>query len=108
MNTALFVDVNVKAVRQDSSNIFVDIHVKERWYFFPIPYFRIVSRNLNTWWVEENHSLDRVEYGLKFMQNNVTGRNDKLNLWFVSGTRSKFRSGTKTPISITSCSMGLM
>lgn len=85
MNTALFVDVHVNAVRKDSNNITVAINVKERWYFFPIPYFKIVSRNLNTWWVEERRRLDRVEYGLKFMQNNVSGRNDNLNLWFVSG-----------------------
>ncbi|HEX8358022.1 MAG TPA: POTRA domain-containing protein, partial [Segetibacter sp.] len=85
MNTTLFVDVTVNALRIDSSAIKVRILVKERWYFFPIPYFKIVSRNLNTWWVEEKRRLDRVEYGLKFMQKNVTGRNDNLNLWFVSG-----------------------
>ncbi|MCW3110185.1 MAG: hypothetical protein JWQ09_4691 [Segetibacter sp.] len=90
MNTSLFVDVDVKAVKIDSEHIFVDIHVKERWYLFPIPYFRIVSRNFNTWWVEENHSLDRVEYGLKFMQNNVSGRNDNLNLWIIGGYTQQF------------------
>jgi len=85
MNTTLFVDVDVKPVKLDSNHIYIDIHVKERWYLFPIPYFRIVSRNFNTWWFEENHSFQRVNYGLKFMQNNVTGRNDNLNLWFVGG-----------------------
>ncbi|GEO10520.1 POTRA domain-containing protein [Segetibacter aerophilus] len=90
MNTSLFVDVDIKAVKIDSEHVFIDIHVKERWYLFPIPYFRIVSRNFNTWWVEENHSLDRVEYGLKFMQNNVSGRNDNLNLWMVGGYTQQF------------------
>jgi outer membrane protein assembly factor BamA len=90
MNTALFVDVDVKAVKLDSDNVYVDIHVKERWYLFPIPYFKIVSRNFNTWWVEENHSLSRIEYGLKFMQNNVSGRNDNLNVWFVGGYTQQF------------------
>ncbi len=90
MNTTLFVDVDVKPVNLDSNHVFVDITVKERWYLFPIPYFRIVSRNFNTWWVEENHSLDRVEYGLKFMQNNFTGRKDNVNLWFISGFTQQF------------------
>jgi outer membrane protein assembly factor BamA len=90
MNTSLFVDVDVRAVKIDSQHVFVDIHVKERWYLFPIPYFRIVSRNFNTWWVEENHSLNRVEYGLKFMQNNVSGRNDNLNFWVVGGYTQQF------------------
>lgn len=90
MNTSLFVDVDVRAVKIDSSHLFVDIHVKERWYLFPIPYFKIVTRNFNTWWVEENHTLDRVEYGLKFMQNNVSGRNDNVNLWIVAGYTQQF------------------
>jgi hypothetical protein len=90
MNTSLFVDVDVHVVKIDSAHIFVNVSVKERWYFFPIPYFKIVSRNFNTWWVEENHSLSRVEYGLKFMQNNVTGRNDNLNLWIVGGYTQQF------------------
>ena len=90
MNTSLFVDVDIRAVKIDSGHVFIDIHVKERWYLFPIPYFKIVSRNFNTWWVEENHSLDKVEYGLKFMQNNVSGRNDNLNLWIVGGYTQQF------------------
>jgi len=90
MNTSLFVDVDVRAVKIDTSHITIDLHVKERWYLFPIPYFKIVSRNFNTWWVEEDHSFDRVEYGLKFMQNNVTGRNDNLNLWIIGGYTQQF------------------
>lgn len=90
MNTALFVDADVKAVALDSNHIFIDIHVKERWYLFPVPYFRVVSRNFNTWWVEEKHNLNRAEYGLKFMQNNVSGRNDDLNLWLISGFTQQF------------------
>ena len=85
IRTSLFVDVEVTALKVDSSHAYIHIHVKERWYLFPIPYFKIVSRNFNTWWYEENHSLKRVEYGLKFQQNNATGRNDNLNLWFING-----------------------
>ncbi len=83
--TALFVDVEVTPLKVDSAHVFIYIQVKERWYLFPIPYFKIVSRNFNTWWYEQNHSLQRVEYGLKFQQNNATGRNDNLNLWFING-----------------------
>lgn len=85
MNTALFVDVEIKPVRLDSESVIIDLHVKERWYLFPLPYFNIVTRNFNTWWVQEKHSLKRVNYGVKFMQNNVTGRNDHLNFWIVGG-----------------------
>ena len=85
MYTTLFVDVEVTPLKVDSAHVFIHIHVKERWYLFPIPYFKLVTRNFNTWWYEEKHSLKRVEYGLKFQQNNATGRNDNLNLWFING-----------------------
>lgn len=85
MYTSLFVDVEVTPIQLDSAHIYIHVHVKERWYLFPIPYFKIFSRNFNTWWFEEKRSLQRVEYGLKFQQNNVTGRNDNLNLWFING-----------------------
>ena len=85
MNTSLFVDVDVKPVMIDSSHVFIDVNVKERWYLFPVPYFNILGRNFNEWLVQYNHNLQRVDYGLKFMQNNVSGRNDNLNIWLISG-----------------------
>lgn len=97
MNTTLFVDVDVRPVLPDSNHVLIVVNVKERWYLFPIPYFRIVSRNFNTWWVEENHDLNRVEYGLKFMQNNVSGRNDNLNIWFISGFTQQFSLRYENP-----------
>jgi hypothetical protein len=45
----------------------------------------MIDRNFNEWWVQNKRSLQRVNYGLKFMQNNVSGRNDHLNFWLVSG-----------------------
>jgi outer membrane protein assembly factor BamA len=85
MNTLLFVDVVVYVARQDSQSVSIQVDMKERWYFFPMPYFRLVDRNFNQWWVEQNHSLDRVNYGLKFTQGNTTGRNDELNIWLITG-----------------------
>jgi hypothetical protein len=62
----------------------VSIEVRERWYIFPIPYFRPVDRNFSAW-ADKNYSLSRVNYGIKFSHNNFTGRNDKLRLWLVTG-----------------------
>jgi len=89
MNTALFVDADVNFANwyEDSLDILVD--VKERWYYFPFPIFKPVDRNWNVWINQNNVSLDRVNYGLKFLGANITGRNDKLNLYLVNGyTRS--------------------
>lgn len=85
INTSLFVYVDVYVVSQAGELVFIKVDVKERWYLFPLPYFKIVDRNFNQWWVKENHSLKRVNYGLKFMQNNFSGRNDVLNVFLISG-----------------------
>lgn len=89
MNTTLFVDVDVyvsarvqTAAKQQAT---VTVAVKERWYLFPVPYFKLIDRNFNQWWVEQHRSLDRVNYGLKFIQNNFTGRNDNLDIWLITG-----------------------
>ena len=85
MNTTLFVDATVdfKNWYEDSIDIVVD--VKERWYWFPFPLFKPVDRNWNVWINQYNVSLERVNYGIKFLGNNLTGRNDKINLYLVNG-----------------------
>ncbi len=85
MNSGLFIDVAVDFNNwlEDSIDIVVD--VKERWYYFPVPYFDPVDRNLNVWLKDHKADLSRVNYGLKFIANNVSGRNDKLNIWLLTG-----------------------
>jgi outer membrane protein assembly factor BamA len=92
-NTTLFEQVTVNAEKLDSFQVVIKINVRERWYLFPIPYFRWVDRNFNQWWNEQNRSLDRVNYGLNLRQANVTGNNDKLNAAFITGytQQSSFR-----------------
>ncbi len=85
MNTSLFVDVTVSIASETGELVFINILVKERWYLFPLPYFKIIDQNFNQWWVEHKRDLNRVNYGLKFQQYNVSGRNDELNIWLISG-----------------------
>ncbi|TXJ27166.1 MAG: hypothetical protein E6Q24_09590 [Chitinophagaceae bacterium] len=85
MNLALFHEVTVALKSFDGYNVDVLVQVRERWYLFPVPYFRPVDRNLNQWIVEQKASLNRVDYGLKLLYNNATGRNDKLRFTVVSG-----------------------
>ena len=84
-NTALFTEVIVAADRISGDTIHVAVEVKERWYIFPMPYFRPVDRNLNQWLVEQNGSLQRVNYGAKLYYNNATGSNDKLRVGITAG-----------------------
>ena len=85
MNTALFHEAIVALKSFEGYNIDVLVQVKERWYIFPVPYFKPVDRNLNQWIVEQKGSLKRVNYGGKLLYNNVTGRNDKLKFWVIGG-----------------------
>ncbi|NJO24616.1 MAG: hypothetical protein HC867_00765 [Bacteroidia bacterium] len=85
MNTALFHDAVVSLKSIEGYEVDVLVQVSERWYLFPIPYFKPVDRNINQWLVEQKASLDRVDYGIKVLYHNATGRNDKLNLWLING-----------------------
>jgi hypothetical protein len=51
----------------------------------PLPYFKLADRNINTWWVTYNHSFQRVNYGVKFLHNQYSGRNDKFTAWLFTG-----------------------
>ncbi len=84
-NTALFVDVTIYPAEKIGDIINLNVDVKERWYLFPLPYFRLVDRNFNQWLVDQKASLERVNYGVKFSQANLSGRNDELNIWLITG-----------------------
>jgi len=85
MNTALFHEVIVSLKASEGYYVDILVQVKERWYLFPIPYFKPVDRNLNQWLVEQKGSLKRVNYGVKLMYYNATGRNDKFRLTLIDG-----------------------
>lgn len=85
MNTALFHEVTVSLKEVDEYDVDVLVVLKERWYLFPIPFFKFIDRNFNQWLVEQNAKLNRVNYGLKVLYNNTTGNNDKLNIWIMNG-----------------------
>lgn len=85
MNTSLFHEAIVSLKKSEGYDVDILVQVKERWYIFPIPYFKPVDRNLNQWIVEQNASLKRVNYGVKLLYNNATGNNDKLRLWLING-----------------------
>src|SRR4029078_9432795 len=90
MNTTLFHEVVVALKSFEGYNVEVLVQVKERWYIFPVPYFKPVDRNLNQWIVEQKASFTRVNYGAKILYNNATGHNDKLRLYFISGYTKQF------------------
>ncbi len=85
MNTTLFVTVDVAVDTITNDEVEIEVLLKERWYFFPVPYFSVVDRSINVWIKDQKASIERANLGLKFIQNNLTGNNDPLNIWVVGG-----------------------
>ena len=77
---------------RSENNEFIDIIiiVKERWYTFPIPILELADRNFNVWWDEQNKDLDRIEYGIRFYQENCRGKNERLKVVLQSGYTRKY------------------
>lgn len=97
MNTTLFVDAMAYVTNLSNDTVFINIDLKERWYIFPIPYFNLVDRNFNQWLNEQNASLERVNYGLKFFHNNASGRNDKLTFDIITGYSQQLQFNYANP-----------
>ncbi|HVU98808.1 MAG TPA: POTRA domain-containing protein [Puia sp.] len=89
VNTHLFNDVVIYLKTFRGYVADVEIEVKERWYIFPLPYFKPVDRNF-TAWAQKDYSLSRVNYGGKFTHYNFTGRNDQLTAWLITGYTRQF------------------
>ncbi|MBU6157700.1 MAG: hypothetical protein KGP35_01600 [Bacteroidetes bacterium] len=85
VNTLLFLEVipTIDSIRDEL--IYFSFKLKERWYIMPLPYFEIIDRNANQWMVEQKASLKRVNYGINFLWDNLTGRRDLLRLNFING-----------------------
>jgi outer membrane protein assembly factor BamA len=84
MNTRLFNEVVVSLKGFKGYLVEIQIDIRERWYLFPIPYFKLADRNLSEW-AKQGYELKRSNYGAKLAYYNFTGRNDKLKAWFISG-----------------------
>jgi outer membrane protein assembly factor BamA len=84
-NTTLFVKVSVEPFIINAYECDLLITVKERLYIFPIPEFQLVDRSWDEWITKYNGSLKRVNYGLKFVHYNFSGRKDQLKISFING-----------------------
>ena len=84
-NTTLFNEVKFELVAIDAVNVNVAVHVTERWYIYPVPQFQLVDRNFNEWWKTYKRSFDRVNYGIKFVHYNLSGRKDQLRIYLING-----------------------
>ena len=80
LNTSLFTEVQIEFITVEGQQAKAIVTVREFWYVFPLVLFKLADRNFSIWWTEHNRSLDRVNYGVRFFHQNLTGRRDRLRL----------------------------
>ena len=99
MNTGLFssVKLNVKDWNTQDNRIRISVDVAEFWFIYPFPVFELSDRNFNEWWQTYNHSLQRVNIGLRFYHINLTGRGDLLKLVTQFGFTNKYELEYRRP-----------
>lgn len=99
MNTGLFlkVEINIGDWEVDARLLDLKVKVVEAWYIYPIPVFELADRNFNTWWKDYDHSLRRINYGMRFYHNNLTGRRDVLKGVVQFGFTNKYELVYRLP-----------
>lgn len=96
-NLGIFNNVQIEPIILDSDVHFI-IHVKERWYFFPVPKLIIDERNsYDLIQAISEGSLHRIGYGLDLSWANVTGRNETLDFSGQIGFTDRFKLSFKRP-----------
>lgn len=97
LNTSLFLTVHIYSEQSDAHHTALRVEVFERQYFLAIPTLSLADRNFNVWWVDEHHKLDRLNYGLKVYENNLTGKNDRLALTVQHGYTRQYMLDYELP-----------
>ncbi len=85
MNIGLFNEVVLNIKNWEGKNLDVSVSVKERWYTFPVPALDLYDRNLNVWLVDHHASLKYLQFGMRFYQQNMRGRDEDLKLVALFG-----------------------
>ena len=84
------VAVKYKIYFEDKCLVIIDMIVDENWLLFPSIIAEIADPNINIWWVDQRHSFKRINYGIKILHYNLTGRSDKLKIKFHTGYTDKY------------------
>ncbi len=92
LNTGLFTTAHIyfKNWIGATGEVSLSIEVQEGWYIFPFPIAELADRNFNVWWETYDHSLRRLNLGVRFYHTNFTGRNDLLKAVVQVGFTKKY------------------
>ncbi len=90
-NTSLFNFVEIHDslfVVEDRKFADLTIHLKERWYIWPMPLAELAERNPNAWW--ETKDFSKINYGLFFTWENFRGKREALKFIAQGGYDETF------------------
>lgn len=96
-NTKLFLTAEVVPQFLGDATLYIVVNVKERWYTYPLPYVELADRSFNVWWHTYHASLRRLSYGIYFIQENLSGQNDELNIKATAGFNKQLDFEYSTP-----------
>ncbi|MBK7762634.1 MAG: hypothetical protein IPI46_04590 [Bacteroidetes bacterium] len=78
LNLQLFSSVLYKVNHLTNDSIDIMFEIIEVLYWVPRPMFSLADRNINVWWKEQNHALDRTNLGLELTRMNFRGRSERI------------------------------
>lgn len=84
-NLQLFNEVDQRIEPGSGDSVTWHIMVKERWYVIPTGILQFADRNINTWWVDEDHDLHRISVGLTITDKNFRGNLESLAITAQGG-----------------------
>lgn len=84
-NLQLFNEVEQDVIPGMGDSVTWYIRVKERWYIIPTGILQFADRNINTWWADQNHDLNRVSAGLTLTDKNFRGNLESLSVTLQAG-----------------------
>ncbi len=98
-NTLLFNIVNVTSHSLNEHEVIIIVDVKERWYIYPTPQIQFVDRSFSEWLNKQHANFNRINYGIRFSHNNLTGRKDELRIYILNGFSHNYQIGYSQPYS---------
>lgn len=96
-NTNLFNTVKIELTNETNGGAEVKILVDERWYFYPIPFVKLIDRNISDWWVNRDRDPSRINFGIRMSQFNFRGRRELLRVIVQSGFTSGYALEYRIP-----------
>lgn len=89
-NMQLFNEVDQEIVPNTAGDSIIwHIRVKERWYIIPTGILQFADRNINTWWTDQHHDINRVSAGLTITDKNFRGNLEALSVTLQAGYTQK-------------------